>query len=277
MTPDRSARWPTGDTLGLVATRRRAASEPEPFFRPIVAARAFAEVVDQLTYAVRSGHFSVGDRLPTIDELAHEMGVSKPTVGEAIKVLVDAKVLRVRRGATGGVEVISQLVPAKALRLSSQRRARRYSELVEARRAIELELVRLACKRATKDDLAELESHVRLLERVKGSSREWERGHLLFHYAIGRAGHSELLAYYHHHALEEMTVFFGTFPPKYIERKTGIRTHTEMYEALLTRDTELVTRAMVDHLEELEAIAAVLEHGSSDAKAGPGHVQPEQN
>lgn len=256
--------------LDRVTAAKRSSSGDGSFFRPIVAARAFAEVVDQLTYAVRSGRFSVGDRLPTIDELARDMGVSKPTVGEAIKVLVDAKVLRVRRGATGGVEVISQVIPARALRLSSQRRARRYSELVEARHAIEVELVRLACKRATEEDLAELERYVRLLETVKGGSREWERGHSLFHYAIGRAGHSDLLAYYHHHVLEEMTVFFGTFPPKYIDRKTGVRTHTEMYEALLSRDADLATRAMVDHLEELEDIAETLEQGSANAARRTG-------
>jgi GntR family transcriptional repressor for pyruvate dehydrogenase complex len=246
-----------------VAARSRAASGQEPFFRPIVGARAFAEVVDQLTYAVRSGRLSVGERLPTIDQLAREMGVSRPTIGEAVRVLADAKVLRVHRGATGGVEVISQIVPAKALRLSSQRRARRYSELVEARHAIELELAKLACTRATKQDIAELEDDVRLLTKARGGSREWERAHLLFHYAIGRAAHSELLAYYHHQVLEEMTIFFGGFPPHYADEDTGIRLHTETLEALLTGDVDKTTRAMIHHLEDLERVAEELEQAQA--------------
>jgi GntR family transcriptional regulator, transcriptional repressor for pyruvate dehydrogenase complex len=208
----------------------------------------------------------VGDRLPTLDELAREMGVSKPTVGEAVKVLVDAKVLRVRRGAMGGVEVISQIVPARALHLSSQRRARRYSELVEARHAIELELARLACERATEDDLAELDSHVRLLAKARGGSRDWERAHLLFHYALGRAAHSDLLAFYHHQVLEEMAVFFGGFPPKYADRDTGIQLHTETLEALLSRDPERVASATIHHLEDLEGVADLLERGQPQAR-----------
>jgi GntR family transcriptional regulator, transcriptional repressor for pyruvate dehydrogenase complex len=249
----------------LVVAESRAAESGGTFFRPIVGARAFAEVVDQLTYAVRSGHLAVGDRLPTIDELARQMQVSKPTVGEEIKVLADAKVLRVQRGAMGGVDVISQNVPTDALRLSSQRRALRYSELVEARRAIEFELAQLACKRATENDLDELAGHVRLLEHAKAGSRDWERGHLLFHYAIGFAAHSELLCYYHHEVLEEMTVFFGSFPPRYADRDTGIRLHTETLEALRSRDPLRVADAMAHHLEDLEEVAASLERGGAAA------------
>jgi GntR family transcriptional regulator, transcriptional repressor for pyruvate dehydrogenase complex len=258
-----------------MATETPAPTGHGQFFRPIVGARAFAEVVDQLTFAIRSGYFSVGDRLPTMDELAREMGVSKPTVGEAIKVLADAKVLRVRRGATGGVDVISQIVPAKALRLSSQRRARRYTELVEARHAIELELAILACKRATEEDLAELESHVRVLKKAKGGSREWMRGHLLFHYALARAAHSDLLAYYHHQVLEEMTVFFGSFPPRYADREAGIRMHTETFQALQTRDAEQVTKAVINHLRDLEEVAESLENGPS--RAGRGHIMDDSS
>jgi GntR family transcriptional regulator, transcriptional repressor for pyruvate dehydrogenase complex len=245
------------------------ASHPDEqsFFRPIVGARAFAEVVDQLTYAVRSGRFSVGDRLPTIDELAREMGVSKPTVGEAVKVLADAKVLRVRRGATGGVEVISQIVPVKALHLSSQRRARRYTELVEARHAMEVELARLACQRATDEDFADLAGHVQQLETAKGGSRDWERAHLLFHYALGRAGHSDLLAYYHHQVMEEMTVFFGGFPPRYADRETGIKLHTQTLEALRSRDPGRVGHAMYVHLEDLERVAASLDESQGDGRS----------
>jgi GntR family transcriptional regulator, transcriptional repressor for pyruvate dehydrogenase complex len=249
-----------------VPSGSRNSSKQDSFFHPIVGARAFAEVVDQLTYAVRSGRFSVGDWLPTLDELAREMGVSKPTVGEAVKVLVDAKVLRVQRGAMGGVEVISQIVPAKALHLSSQRRARRYSELVEARHAIEMELAKLACERATEDDLAEIQTHVDALGKAKGGSREWERAHLLFHYALGRAAHSDLLAYYHHQVLEEMAVFLGGFPPKYADRDTGIQLHTETLEALRSRDPERVAGATTHHLKDLEIVASLLESGQPDGQ-----------
>jgi GntR family transcriptional regulator, transcriptional repressor for pyruvate dehydrogenase complex len=83
---------------------------------------------------------------------------------------------------------------------------------------------------------------------------------LLFHYALGRAAHSDLLAYYHHQIMEEMTVFFGGFPPKYADRDTGIVLHTETLTALRTRDPEKVRAAMVHHLEDLERVAVLLEH-----------------
>ncbi len=104
------------------------------------------------------------------------------------------------------------------------------------------------------------------LEAAKGGSRDWERAHLLFHYALGRAGHSELLAYYHHQVMEEMTVFFGGFPPRYADRPTGVRLHTETLEALRTRDTERLARAMAVHLEDLERVAESLDEGDAHGR-----------
>lgn len=239
----------------------------EDMFRPIVGARAFAEVVDQLTYAVQTGRLAVGDRLPTVEELSHLLGVSKPTVGEALRVLSDSGVLKVRRGATGGIEVASDRVPAEALRLSTQRRARRFGELVEARRAIEHELARLAGERARDDELDSMERHVQDLIEAEVGSAAWDQANSAFHFAMARLARSELLAYYQHQVLEEMATFMGAFPPRYSDPASSIAAHRETLDALRTRDPKLIALAMEHHFAPIEAVAAMLDEPDEAAPA----------
>ena len=73
-------------------------------FHPILSARAHEEVVAQITYSILSGAFSSNERLPNINALAQMMGVSKPVVGEALKVLSAAGVVRTQRGINGGLQ-----------------------------------------------------------------------------------------------------------------------------------------------------------------------------
>src|SRR5258708_33664075 len=77
----------------------------DPPFHPISGPKASAEVVDQITHAISSGRFQPGSRLPNIDDLARLMNVSRPTVGDALRILAKAGVIETRRGNTGGVLV----------------------------------------------------------------------------------------------------------------------------------------------------------------------------
>src|SRR3954471_8991390 len=72
-------------------------------FHSITNTPAHEEVVEQITFAVLSGAYRPGERLPNIEALARLMGVSKPVVGEALKVLAGASVVRALRGVNGGV------------------------------------------------------------------------------------------------------------------------------------------------------------------------------
>src|SRR6266511_1346172 len=71
-------------------------SQPGFSFRPITGPRAFEEVVDQITHAVRSGAFPPGSRLPRINDLSREMRVSRPSVMQAGRLLNDAGGITIR-------------------------------------------------------------------------------------------------------------------------------------------------------------------------------------
>lgn len=230
--------------------------EPRARFHPVVNSRAHEEVVEQITHAIRAGYFAPGDSLPYLDELALSMGVSKPTVGEALKVLSQAKVIETRRGATGGVIVISDIIPVDVLGLTVNRWDLTPAELVEARRPIELELARLAGLRATQHDFDLLEDSLARMEGMRTKKRVgkhgWTHYDHRFHYFIGRSARSEALAGYQHQILEQLVIQFGDYVTRIESREAVLDLHRELLDALITRDVDIIEKAVNDHLEPLE-------------------------
>jgi GntR family transcriptional regulator, transcriptional repressor for pyruvate dehydrogenase complex len=221
----------------------------EPF-HPISGPKASAEVVDQITHAISSGRFHPGSRLPNIDELARLMNVSRPTVGDALRVLAKAGVIETRRGNTGGVLVNSSFVPPRLLRLAFRRGAHKLSALVEARRPVEMELALLAGQRATEQDFMDLRKSVEMLKESVGDPRRWVQANNLFHYTVGRAARSPVLSQFQHEVIQDMTVVLDGWNAEY---------YSETLDALLTRDPDRIRKAMADHLNDAETIAPGLD------------------
>jgi GntR family transcriptional repressor for pyruvate dehydrogenase complex len=234
-----------------------AASDRTLRFHPISAARAHEEVIDQVTFAIRAGVFRPGDRLPSVEELARLMGVSKPVIGEAIKALSAGGVLVAQRGASGGVTVASDEIPVTLMRVSGGRREAALTELVEARHPVEMQIALLAAERATDEDFETMEFAIdRYNEAIQARSRVIRRqADHLFHYAMGRAARSELLAQYQHSILEQLAIVLEDYYEREEDPHLVLETHRETLDAIRSRDADRVRRAMNRHLENLEKLA----------------------
>ncbi len=229
---------------------------PSSPFRPINNLKAAHEAVAQLTFAILSGWYEVGDRLPIIPELSKAMKVSPPVVGEAIRILSDAGVLEVRRGSQGGITVKSAYIPVSITEsVRPLRAATTLAPIVEARRPVEIEIIRLAAVRATDETLNMLEKNNARLVLARGEPRPWTQAHNAFHYGIGRAAGNPLLAHFQHELLEEMAVMLHDYDERFMEPDRTIREHQETLEALRTRDPEVAVEAMSRHLLEFEELA----------------------
>jgi DNA-binding FadR family transcriptional regulator len=240
-------------------------------FYPISSPRAYEEVVDQITFAIRSGAFRPGSRLPLVEELAIAMGVSRPTIGEAIRVLGRAGVLVSQRGATGGVTVVSDNIPdTMIMRQSSGWRTASPRELIEARRTIEISLALLAGERANDEDFAAMRYAIEQLKADPHADglRRLHYDHL-FHYAMGRAARSELLAYYQHQVLEQLYFSLREVMADESQTPAIVELHRDTLEALESRDPKQIETAMDAHLRWLEE--QVTEGG---AREMPGRRQP---
>jgi len=211
--------------------------------------RAHEEVVNQIVFAIRSGMLREGDRLPTIDALAESTGVSKPVVGEAVRVLRAFGVVSTKRGVQGGVTIVRDDIPMDLLRIGGWREAS-LTELVEARRPIETEIALLAGERATDDELADMAATIdRLAEVSRQPDGAFLRVDHLFHYQIARAARSELLAYFHHRVLAAIAVTLDEYGLYHEDRELVVGTHRTLHQAIAARDPERIRAASDQHWE----------------------------
>lgn len=212
----------------------------------------------QITFAILSGAYAIGERLPNIEQLSLAMGVSKPVVGEALKVLTREKIVRAQRGSSGGVFVLTDNVPDSVMALTTPLRHLSLSEIIEARHPIELQLALLAAERATKTDFETLQTCIdRLCEHRKSDLATRIRFDHLFHYTIARTARSGALALYQHQILEQLFVRMHDYFSRNEDVDAVIALHQRTLDAIRSRKPARIKVAIAEHMRPLEEAVAV--------------------
>ena len=144
--------------------------------------RLYRQIADQLRTLIRGGEFAVGTRLPAERELAVQLGVSRPSVREALIALEVEGLVEVRGGS--GVHVIAREPASTARRVDT---AFGPFEIIRARQVIECELAALAARSM---NAAQVEGLREALAEMEADIRRGEmpiRGDRLFHLRIAEA------------------------------------------------------------------------------------------
>ncbi|WP_180994105.1 FadR/GntR family transcriptional regulator [Bacillus sp. Marseille-P3661] len=116
--------------------------------------------------------FNSGDKLPTERELSEQFGVGRSSVREALSGLKALGILEVRQGSgcyVKEVNLASLLLPIQE-RIHNKRIL--VEEIIETRVAIELEIIRLAIKRATPIMLDKVETYLISYEKKSADNNK---------------------------------------------------------------------------------------------------------
>jgi DNA-binding FadR family transcriptional regulator len=128
--------------------------------------KSYEQVADQLRELIVTGRLPQGGRLPTEAALAREVGVSRATVREALRLLAAQGLVRTSKGQGGGSYVTMPTVDHISESLSSNitlladARDLTLEELIEARELLEVPAARLAARRRREDDVDRLRSTI---------------------------------------------------------------------------------------------------------------------
>ena len=141
--------------------------------------RLYRQIADQLRQLIAHGEYPVGSRLPTERELADMLGVSRPTVREALIALEVEGRLRIRVGS--GIYVTAQQAGEAA---SAPTPIEGPFEVLRARAFVESAVAEEAARNAKPEDIARLDA---ILAEVGGNTLSMERWVALdrrFHRAV---------------------------------------------------------------------------------------------
>lgn len=162
-------------------------------FEPVSTGRVSAEIVSRIKGAIRAGELAPGDQLPAERDLTTQLGVSRVSVRDALRMLEANGLIEVRVGARGGAFVTApapQLVGeglADMLLLAEVGPA----DVTEVRMIFELGLLELACERATEADVAALHE---ICDRADAAEEYVPALSAEFHTMLARCTHNEALA-----------------------------------------------------------------------------------
>jgi GntR family transcriptional repressor for pyruvate dehydrogenase complex len=222
---------------------------------PVTPVPAYELVLEQLRRSIDQGHFAPGDKLPPERDLARQLGVSRTTLREAVRVLEGERAVEVRRGSTGGIIVRRQATRSSRVRA----RLNEFDEIIDFRLAVEPMAARLAARRRTKTDVAALARALARLDYLaehgaEGRFGDWLRADSDYHVLIGKAARNRLLA----RAIE--TGRAGMFNPVGAVwgrlEETAHAQHAEIFEAIAARDEARAASAMATHIEGTRADVA---------------------
>jgi DNA-binding FadR family transcriptional regulator len=228
--------------------------------------RLYRKIADQIAALIQAGEFTAGTRLPPERELAQQLGVSRPSVREALIALEIAGLVDVRTGS--GIYVCSI---EKAAGFGPDDIAEPGPfELVAARRLIEGENCALAAQAASEADLDRIAETIEMMEKeFQATSRGFEADRL-FHLRIAEATGNSALAHVVHNLWElRRGPMYQKFENHFdtLERHAqAIDEHGLILSALRKRDPQAARAAMHAHLDAVrQAFALTLDDGAPEA------------
>ncbi|GLH96238.1 FadR/GntR family transcriptional regulator [Phytohabitans aurantiacus] len=203
---------------------------------------------------IRSGELPPGSRLPPEQQLAADLGVGRNIMREAVRALVTARVLEVRRGngtfvtslqprvLLEGIGGAIELLPVDAM-----------LELTEVRRLFESVATGLAATRITPAQLAEVRTHLEAMRSAADDVELLNQHDAAFHHAVVAATGNETLS-----AVVEgissrtvrARVWRGLVDADAAERT--LREHEAIYLALVAGDAIQAQAAALMHITSIE-------------------------
>lgn len=215
--------------------------------------RLYRQIADQIAELIRGGEYTPGSRLPPERDLAKQLGVSRPSVREALIALEVEGYVEVRVGS--GVYVTNG---ARAEKTESLPADSGPFELIQARWLIEGECAALAAREGTRAQ------HRAIEEALDTMVREHERADSddpaiplvpdrLFHLRIAEASGNSAFA------LVVKTLWDQRTGPLFMQLEnhftteetwtTAIKEHRDVLNAILKRDPKAARIAMRRHMD----------------------------
>ncbi len=235
----------------------------EPITRSSAANKVFVSLYEMIS----SGQFRPGEILPSQDDLARQLGVSRNTLREAIHKLSAMGLLTAKQGVGTAVEPMSPagyLIPLEGhLRLDSMS----VREFIEARACLERTIVSLSVARAKRKDIQDLRALLELQDQAirKDDQAEFVRQDVAFHMELGRVGGNRVLGKMLQTIWGMLHAFISQVArlPGAIE--DALRFHSDIVAAIAAKNRDRAEELMLRHI--LDVVRRIERNLKVDLKA----------
>ncbi|MGZ4135302.1 MAG: FadR/GntR family transcriptional regulator [Tumebacillaceae bacterium] len=218
--------------------------------------KMYEQVAEHIKTMIEQGHLQPGDKLAPMSELATHFGVSRATVREAFSSLVGMGLIDLRHGEGTFVQKIDvQTMIIEPMNAALLLGRGDLHELLEVREMLEENTVRLACERATEEQLAGLHAALERMMQSRDNIEELVSADMQFHLAIAECAHNTVLVNLMNTLSEPIrSIQMTRWELVADEPKELIEQHRHIYVAIAAQDSKLAMRLIREHVRESERV-----------------------
>ena len=214
--------------------------------------RLYRQIADQLRTLIQSGEFVAGSRLPAERDLAKQLGVSRPSVREALIALEVEGWVEVRTGS--GVYVQDRAQHTQSAEKTIATTEWGPLELIRARRVVEGEMAAIAALQAKRKHLDAMRQALADMTRDASAGVLPLEGDRAFHSAIVESTGNVVLVETVHSFWDSRRGPLFTRLGGYFETvqswRSAIAEHTTILDAIAAHDGPAARAAMHTHMDK---------------------------
>lgn len=227
-------------------------------FMPVKVKRAVETIIDQIKGLILSGQLKPGDKLLTERELAEHLQVSRASVREALSALNMAGILEIKHGEGIFLKKADANAILEPLAMIILLERDKIKNLLEVRKALEVESAGLAAERHRPDHLEKMKKALEEMEEDLVTGNTGEQADLGFHFAIAESTANPLLIMLMNTIHDAMNQTLRATRKLWMSSTSGttrrlFEEHQEIYNTICAGDKEKAREIMYQHLHKVES------------------------
>ncbi len=201
---------------------------------------------------IKEEQLKPGDMLPPERELASTMGVSRPSLREALRALSIMNIIENRQGSGTYVASLEPERLVEHLDIVFSLDDLTFQELFEARRIIEVGIAGIAAEMCKPEDITELNAiHEKSIESVN-DTEEFMNCDLELHNKILQITQNPILNLFMR-SITKLSIMSRKRTNEYLDiRKQTVIDHFEIIEAIIQKNPNAAKLAMMKHLDHVK-------------------------
>ena len=222
---------------------------------PILKKSVVQDAISKIKELIDQEYFKFGEKLPPERELAKLLGISLPSLREALRALSILGIVEMRPGSGTYLRSSLSSWSSDAFSLLFNLRTSVHIDLFEARIGIEGVVAELAAKKRSDEDLKRMELALQKMRSNLNNKEQYIKFEIEFHQAVIRASRNSILE----DLMEKINKLLYESRKKTIEYlkdvyKDSYLKHYQIYRSIKDNDTKKARKAMIQHLSYLEKL-----------------------
>ncbi len=234
-------------------------------FENVKTIRISDQIASQIRNLLLEGKLKPGDRLPTESELTEKFGASRASVREALSALESEGLVERRKNGGTFLRRLSLNRVLNAVEIPRKLDYELFTDLVEARQMLEVQIVELAAARAEDIDLHRIERTLEMMREDIAANRSGIESDILFHQCLAAATKNQVLT--------GLSRSMGRMMQKTRARTLDVpgrlaeclKEHRDIFEAVRDHDAARGCRLIKEHLALVRQIIDVIDIEKGEA------------